>query len=57
MLVAASDGASDSSFVFAMPPLQLAVVALVGLAAGALVVLRTARRAARMDVPRAVAAE
>ncbi|HEY1174874.1 MAG TPA: FtsX-like permease family protein, partial [Phytomonospora sp.] len=36
VLVRASDGASDSAFAFAMPPAQLAVVALVGLAAGAL---------------------
>ncbi|MFI9170074.1 ABC transporter permease [Streptomyces lincolnensis] len=57
VLVKASDGASDSSFAFAMPPLQLAVVALVGLAAGALAGLRPARRAARLDVLRAIATE
>ena len=57
VLVRASDGASDSAFAFAMPPAQLAVVALVGLAAGALAGLRPARRAARLDVLRAVAAE
>ncbi|MDQ1072856.1 ABC transporter permease [Streptomyces canus] len=57
VLVEASDGASDSAFAFAMPPLQLAVVALVGLAAGALAGLRPARRAARLDVLRAIAAE
>ncbi|MFK4106209.1 ABC transporter permease, partial [Streptomyces sp. NPDC019531] len=57
VLVEVSDGASDSSFAFAMPPLQLAVVALVGLAAGALAGLRPARRAARLDVLRAIATE
>ncbi|MBX9394704.1 ABC transporter permease [Streptomyces sp. TRM72054] len=57
VLVTASDGASDSAFAFAVPPLQLAVVALVGLAAGALAGLRPARRAARLDVLRAIAAE
>ncbi|ANS63182.1 hypothetical protein SLINC_0958 [Streptomyces lincolnensis] len=57
VLVKASDGASDSSFAFAMPPLQLAVVALVGLAAGALAGLRPARRAACLDVLRAIATE
>ncbi|GGW28760.1 ABC transporter permease [Streptomyces griseoloalbus] len=55
VLVEASDGASDSAFAFAMPPVQLAVVALVGLAAGVLAGLRPARRAARLDVLRAVA--
>ncbi|MFF0013757.1 ABC transporter permease [Streptomyces sp. NPDC005374] len=57
VLVEASDGASDSTFAFAMPPLQLAVVASVGLAAGALAGLRPARRAARLDVLRAIATE
>ncbi|MFG2731744.1 ABC transporter permease [Streptomyces canus] len=57
VLVKASDGASDSAFAFAMPPGQLAVVALVGLAAGALAGLRPARRAARLDVLRAIATE
>ncbi|NUP17751.1 MAG: ABC transporter permease, partial [Streptomyces sp.] len=57
VLVEASDGASDSAFAFAMPPLQLAVVALVGIAAGALAGLRPARRAARLDVLRAIATE
>jgi putative ABC transport system permease protein len=40
-----------------MPPVQLALVALVGLAAGAFAGLRPARRAARPDVLRAIAAE
>ncbi|MYS94273.1 MULTISPECIES: ABC transporter permease [Streptomyces] len=57
VLVRASDGASDSAFAFAMPPAQLVVVALVGLAAGALAGLRPARRAARLDVLRAIATE
>ncbi|MEI5100831.1 FtsX-like permease family protein [Streptomyces sp. PmtG] len=57
VLVKASDGASDSDFAFALPPLQLTVVVLVGLVAGALAGLRPARRAARLDVLRAIAAE
>jgi putative ABC transport system permease protein len=57
VLVEASDGASDSTFAFAVPPLQLAVVALVGVTAGALAGLRPARRAARLDVLRAIATE
>ncbi|MET9385596.1 ABC transporter permease [Streptomyces sp. NPDC002928] len=57
VLVKASDGTSDSAFTFAMPPVQLTVVALVGLAAGALAGLRPARRAARLDVLRAIATE
>ncbi|WP_371552095.1 ABC transporter permease [Streptomyces sp. NBC_00554] len=57
VLVKASDGASDSAFAFAMPPVQLVVVALVGIAAGALAGLRPARRAARLDVLRAIATE
>ncbi|MFV8182917.1 ABC transporter permease [Streptomyces sp. AF1B] len=57
VLVKASDGASDSAFAFAIPPVQLVIVALVGLAAGALAGLRPARRAARLDVLRAIATE
>jgi putative ABC transport system permease protein len=57
VLVRASDGASDTAFAFALPPARLAVVALVGLAAGALAGLRPARRAARLDVLRAIATE
>ncbi|WP_306319682.1 MULTISPECIES: ABC transporter permease [unclassified Streptomyces] len=57
VLVEASDGASDSAFAFALPPVQLAIVAVVGLAAGALAGLRPARRAARLDVLRAIAME
>ncbi|MFI6357308.1 ABC transporter permease [Streptomyces sp. NPDC050743] len=57
VLVKASDGASDTAFAFALPPARLAVVALVGLLAGALAGLRPARRAARLDVMRAIATE
>ncbi|MEU9480318.1 FtsX-like permease family protein [Streptomyces sp. NPDC048191] len=57
VLVKASDGASDTAFAFALPPARLAVVALVGLVAGALAGLRPARRAARLDVLRAIATE
>ncbi|MEU8031333.1 FtsX-like permease family protein [Streptomyces sp. NPDC049099] len=57
VLVRASDGASDTAFAFALPPARLAVVALVGLAAGALAGLRPGRRAARLDVLRAIATE
>jgi putative ABC transport system permease protein len=54
-LVRASD--SENLSAFAVPGLQLAVVLLVGIVAGALAGLRPARRAARLDVLRAVAAE
>ncbi|MFG3346241.1 ABC transporter permease [Streptomyces sp. NPDC048018] len=57
VLVRASDGASDSAFSFALPPVQLAAVALIGLAAGAVAAWRPARRAARLDVLRAIATE
>ncbi|GAA2814012.1 ABC transporter permease [Streptomyces showdoensis] len=57
VLVRASDGASDSAFVFALPPAQLATVAAVGLAAGATAAWRPARRAVRLDVLRAIATE
>jgi putative ABC transport system permease protein len=57
VLVKSSDGASATAFAFALPPAQLLVVALVGLAAGALAGLRPARRAARLDVLRAIATE
>jgi putative ABC transport system permease protein len=57
VLVKASDGASDTAFVFALPPARLAVVVLVGVVAGALAGLRPARRAARLDVLRAIATE
>ncbi|WP_371673206.1 ABC transporter permease [Streptomyces sp. NBC_00289] len=57
VLVKASEGAGDTAFAFAVPPLRLAVVALVGITAGALAGLRPARRAARLDVLRAIATE
>ncbi|MFI1760970.1 ABC transporter permease [Streptomyces sp. NPDC020800] len=57
VLVRASDGASDTAFAFALPFARLAVVALVGLAAGALAGVRPARRAARLDVLRAIGTE
>ncbi|MFG2331608.1 ABC transporter permease [Streptomyces sp. NPDC048604] len=57
VLVEASGAAGDSPFAFALPPLSLAVVALVGVAAGVLAAWRPARRAARLDVLRAIATE
>ncbi|MFG2602252.1 ABC transporter permease [Streptomyces sp. NPDC048514] len=57
VLVKASEGASDTAFAFALPPTRLALVALVGITAGALAGLRPARRAARLDVLRAIATE
>lgn len=57
VLVRASDGASGSAFAFVVPPVQLAVVAVVGAAAGVLAGWRPARRAARLDVLRAIATE
>ncbi|QNP76223.1 hypothetical protein IAG44_05110 [Streptomyces roseirectus] len=51
-------GAGDTSeFAFAVPGLRLLVVASVGVAAGVLAALRPARRAARLNVLGAVAAE
>ncbi|MFI6684829.1 ABC transporter permease [Streptomyces sp. NPDC050485] len=55
VLVKASDSAGTGAF--ALPPVQLTVVALVGLLAGAVAGWRPARRAARLDVLRAVATE
>ncbi|WP_327303388.1 ABC transporter permease [Streptomyces sp. NBC_01298] len=57
VLVKASDGASDSAFTFAVPPLQLTLVALVGVTAGVLAGRGPARRAARLDILRAVATD
>ncbi|WP_327693020.1 ABC transporter permease [Streptomyces sp. NBC_00459] len=57
VLVRAADGADDSAFAFALPPAQLVIVALVGIAAGGLAGLRPARRAARLDVLRAIATD
>ncbi|GGP63223.1 ABC transporter permease [Streptomyces melanogenes] len=55
VLVRASD--ADGTGAFALPPVQLAVVTLVGLLAGALAGWRPARRAARLDVLRAIATQ
>ncbi|MFE5217658.1 MULTISPECIES: ABC transporter permease [unclassified Streptomyces] len=57
VLVKASDGAGDSAFTFALPPVRLAVILLVGLTAGALAALRPARRAGRLDILRAIGTE
>lgn len=57
VLVKATEGAGDTAFAFALPPLRLLVVALVGITAGALAGLRPARRAGRLDVLRAIAAD
>jgi putative ABC transport system permease protein len=54
-LVRATDSAETGAFT--VPPVPLTVVALVGLLAGALAGWRPARRAARMDVLRAIATE
>ncbi|AZM44716.1 ABC transporter substrate-binding protein [Streptomyces sp. WAC 06738] len=51
----ATDSSGDG--VFTVPPLQLAIVALVGLTAGALAAWRPSRRAARLDVLGAIATE
>ncbi|WP_442817822.1 ABC transporter permease [Streptomyces sp. NBC_01591] len=55
VLVEASAG--DTAVAFDLPPLRLLAVALVGIAAGALAGRRPARRAARLNVLRAIAAE
>lgn len=55
VLVEASAG--DTAVVFDLPPLRLLLVALVGIAAGVLAGRRPARRAARLNVLRAIAAE
>ncbi|MFF8380208.1 ABC transporter permease [Streptomyces sp. NPDC015661] len=47
----------DSAFAFAVPTVRLAVVALVGLVAGAVAAWRPARRAARLEILRAIATE
>ncbi|WP_405006458.1 ABC transporter permease [Kitasatospora purpeofusca] len=53
-LVRAADTEGTGSF--AVPPLQLSVVLVAGLVAGAVAGLRPARRAARLDILRAIAA-
>ncbi|WP_406379203.1 ABC transporter permease [Streptomyces sp. NBC_01618] len=55
VLVEASAG--GTAFTFALPPLRLLVIALVGITAGALAGRRPAARAARLDVLRAIATD
>ncbi|MFI6288287.1 ABC transporter permease [Streptomyces sp. NPDC051018] len=57
VLVKASGNAGDTAFAFAVPPVRLALVAVVGLTAGAVAARGPARRAARLDVLRAIAVE
>ncbi|MFF9431005.1 ABC transporter permease [Streptomyces sp. NPDC014746] len=57
VLVRATDGSGGSALAFAVPVVRLAAVALVGLAAGALAAWRPARRAARLEILRAIATE
>ncbi|WP_405801234.1 ABC transporter permease [Streptomyces sp. NBC_01506] len=57
VVVKASEGAGDTAFAFALPPARLALVGVVGLTAGAIAGWRPARRAARLDVLRAIATE
>ncbi|MFF3771328.1 ABC transporter permease [Streptomyces sp. NPDC002232] len=56
-LVRATDGSGGSALAFAVPVVRLAAVALVGLVAGALAAWRPARRAARLEILRAIATE
>ncbi|MFK0229518.1 ABC transporter permease [Streptomyces sp. NPDC090303] len=57
VLVRATEGSGGSALAFAVPVVRLAAVALVGLAAGALAAWRPARRAARLEILRAIATE
>ncbi|MEU5919938.1 ABC transporter permease [Streptomyces sp. NPDC047141] len=57
VLVRATDGSGGGALAFAVPVVRLAAVALVGLAAGALAAWRPARRAARLEILRAIATE
>ncbi|GGW03479.1 hypothetical protein GCM10010230_38790 [Streptomyces narbonensis] len=57
VLVRASEGSGDSALAFAVPALPLAAVTLVGLVAGVAAAWRPARRAARLEILRAVAQE
>ncbi|AXK32024.1 ABC transporter substrate-binding protein [Streptomyces armeniacus] len=56
-LVTAADAQAATPFTFDVPPVQLTLVALVGVAVGLLAGWRPARRAARLDVLRAIATE
>ncbi|MEE1813848.1 ABC transporter permease [Streptomyces sp. SP18ES09] len=57
VLVRATEGSGGSALAFAVPVVRLAAVALVGLVAGALAAWRPARRAARLEILRAIATE
>ncbi|MFB7357073.1 FtsX-like permease family protein [Streptomyces gardneri] len=57
VLVRASEGSGDSALAFAVPAASLAAVALVGLVAGVVAAWRPARRAARLEILRAIAQE
>ncbi|MFJ3767494.1 ABC transporter permease [Streptomyces sp. NPDC090082] len=57
VLVRATEGSGGSALAFAVPVVRLAAVALGGLAAGALAAWRPARRAARLEILRAIATE
>lgn len=57
VMVKASEGAGDTPFAFAVPPTRLALIAAVGLVAGAIAGWRPARGAARLDILRAIATE
>ncbi|MGW4854631.1 ABC transporter permease [Streptomyces sp. NPDC004288] len=57
VLVRATEGSGGGALAFAVPVVRLAAVALVGLTAGALAAWRPARRAARLEILRAIATE
>ncbi|MEU2238074.1 FtsX-like permease family protein [Streptomyces sp. NPDC018338] len=57
VLVRASEGSGDSALAFAVPSERLAAVALIGLAAGVVAAWRPARRAARLEILRAIGTE
>ncbi|MFE5714815.1 ABC transporter permease [Streptomyces sp. NPDC056501] len=57
VLVRASEGSGDSALAFAVPSVRLAAVALIGLTAGVVAAWRPARRAARLEILRAIGAE
>ncbi|RSS56718.1 ABC transporter permease [Streptomyces sp. WAC01280] len=57
VLVRASEGSGDSALAFAVPSVRLAAVALIGLTAGVVAAWRPARRAARLEILRAIGTE
>ncbi|WP_024761411.1 ABC transporter permease [Streptomyces exfoliatus] len=57
LLVRASEGSGDSALAFAVPSVRLAAVALIGLTAGVVAAWRPARRAARLEILRAIGTE